>query len=64
MWRDRAPDQPLVPELTAAGRFACDGSPLLCEFSDIPAKTVPILFLSIFQLFRADQVAMRQDLDG
>jgi len=36
----------------------------MCEFSDIPAKTVPILFFFIFQSVRVIQEAVRQDADG
>jgi hypothetical protein len=36
----------------------------MCEFSDILAKTVPILFFFIFQCFRVLQEAVRQDADG
>ena len=36
----------------------------MCEFSDIPAKTVPILFFYIFQTFRAGTEPLRQDVDG
>ena len=36
----------------------------MCEFSDIPAKTVPILYFYIFQCFRGSLEAMRQDIDG
>jgi hypothetical protein len=36
----------------------------MCEFSDIPAKTVPILFFYIFQLLREATGAVRQDIDG